>query len=452
MNRRHFITHMAGAGAATLAFPFIAPKSWAANNGPALRVAVIGVGGIGRLHTGDIERLGAVCPCYAEVDTRRTGNVTSRWPNARGFQDYRKMFDKMSSEFDAVMIGVPDHHHYPASVLALQHGKHCFTEKPLTHTIAEARRLTELASGKQLATQMGNHGHANLGNRMTYSWVKSGAIGEVLETHCWTNRPIWPQGMDRPEGEEPVPAELDWDVWVGPAPLRPFVHGAGEGANGVYHASNWRGWWDFGGGALGDMACHTMDGLYWTIHPRQPASIEMVKTTGFNGEAFPSQSIIRLNFPEADGEPAFPLYWYSGGLKPERPAELSEGQELPNTGFLIRGTKATILATGDYGESPRIIPDDLRVEIGRPELLIEPSPGHPEEWFMACRGERPWDFPESRFSYAGPFTEVVNLGVLAHQLQEGEKANWDSENARIIDRTDLNRFVDKEYREGWDIS
>ena len=455
MNRRHFITRMAGAGAATLAFPFIAPKSWAANNGPALRVAVIGVGGIGGRHTGNIERLGAVCPCYADVDTRRTDNVTSRWPDAAGFQDYRKMFDTMRSEFDAVMVATPDHHHYPATVLALQHGKHCFTEKPLTHTIGEARRLTELAAGKQLATQMGNQGHANLGNRMTYSWVKSGAIGEILETHCWTNRPVWPQGMERPKGEAPVPAELDWDVWVGPAPMRSFIHTGNkeneEQERGIYHPFNWRGWWDFGGGALGDMACHTMDGLYWTLFPRQPESIEMVKTTGFNGEAFPTESIIRLNFPAAEGARGFPLYWYSGGLKPERTEELSEGQQLPNSGFLIRGTKATILATGDYGESPRIIPDEKRIEIGRPELLVEPSPGHPEEWFMACRGEKPWDFPESRFSYAGPFTEVVNLGVLAHQLEEGEKAHWDSENLRVTDRTDLNRFVNKEYREGWDL-
>lgn len=449
INRRDFLGRMATAGAAGLAFPFIAPSSWAAGDGPALRVAMIGVGGIAGRHATDIERLGAVCPCYAEVDTRRVENATSRWPNAKGYQDYRKMFDQMSGEFDAVMVGTPDHHHFPASMLALIHDKHCFTQKPLTHTIAEARLLTEAAAKKRVATQMGNQGHASMGQRLTYSWVKSGAIGDIVEAHCWTNRPVWPQGLETPTGEDPVPPELDWDVWIGPAPHRPFVHGAENDRGGIYHPFNWRGWWDFGGGALGDMACHTMDGLYWTLHPRQPSAFEVVQTTGFNGDSFPNQSIIRLTFDAEGGKPELPLYWYSGGLKPERPKELAEGQELPNEGFLLVGTKATILAAGSYGESPRIIPDEKRREIGRPELLLEVSPGHAEEWFMACRGEKPWDFPKSNFSYAGPFTEVVNLGVLAHQLPQGEKAHWDSARCQVTDRTELNRFVNKTYRDGW---
>lgn len=448
-SRRRFLSQIATAGAAGIAFPFIAPTSWAQNNGPALRVAMIGVGGIGGRHAQDIERLGAICPCYAEVDTRMAANATNRWPNARGFQDYRKMFEHMSREFDAVMIGTPDHHHFPASMLALMHEKHCFTQKPLTHSIEEARLLTEAAAKKPVATQMGNQGHANMGNRLTYSWVKSGAIGDVVEAHCWTNRPVWPQGLSTPEGEESIPPELDWDVWIGPAPYRPFNHEPSNNGRGVYHRNTWRGWWDFGGGALGDMACHTMDGLYWTQFPRQPSAFEMVKTTGFNGDSFPTQSIIRLTFPAENGKPELPLYWYSGGLKPPRPRDLLENEELPERGFMLIGTKATILASGDYGESPRIIPEEKRREIGRPELLVEISPGHAEEWFKACRGDEPLDFPKSNFSYSGPFTETVNLGVLAHRLKEGEKAHWDSANGRVTDRTELNRFVNKEYREGW---
>lgn len=442
INRRHFLGRLATAGAASLAFPFVAPSSWAANKGPALRVAMIGVGGIGRMHAPDIERLGAVCPCFAEIDTRLMENATSRWPNAQRFADYREMFDKKAREFDAVMIATPDHHHFPASMLALMHDKHCYTQKPLTHTIGEARLLTQAAAKKRLATQMGNQGHANFGNRFTYSVVKGGLLGDLKEVHCWTNRPVWPQGLETPSGEDPIPSELDWEMFLGPAPYRPFK-------TDVYHRFNWRGWWDFGGGALGDMACHTMDGLYWTLHPRQPTAFEMVKTTGFNGDCFPSQSIIRLTFGAENGHSELPVMWYSGGLMPDRPKELPEGQELPGTGTLFVGTNASLLVAGDYGESPRIIPDDKRRELGRPEILLEPSPGHAEEWFMACRGEKPWDFPESKFSYSGPFTEVVNLGVLAHQLKEGEKALWDSKNLRVTDRTDLNRFVNKTYRDGW---
>jgi len=450
MDRRRFLGRLAGAGAATLAFPYIAPSSWAENNGPALRVAMIGVGGIGGRHAGDIERMGAVCPCYAEVDTRRVENATNRWPDARGFQDYRKMYDTMSGEFDAVMVATPDHHHFHASMLALKYDKHCFTQKPLTHSIGEARLLRLASEKKQLATQMGNQGHANIGNRLTYSWVKGGMIGDLVEAHCWTNRPVWPQGLETPEGGVPVPPELDWDVYIGPAPFRPYNFEPSNRHGGVYHPFTWRGWWDFGGGALGDMACHTMDSVYWPIHPRQPSGFEMVRTTGFNGDSYPRQSIIRILFAATDDKPELTVNWYSGGLKPERPEVLEADRELPERGSLLIGTKATIMVTGDYGESPRIIPEEKMREIGRPEMLLEPSPGHAEEWFMACKGERPWDFPKSNFGYAGPFTEVTNIGVLAHQLKQGEKAQWDSANLRVTDRPELNRFVNKTYREGWD--
>lgn len=440
MDRRRFLGKVAGAGAATLAFPYIAPSSWAENNGPALRVALIGVGGIGGRHAGGIAGNGAICPCFAEVDTSRMANATNRWPNARGYQDYRKMFDEMSEEFDAVMVATPDHHHFPATLLALEHGKHCFTEKPLTHSIAEARILNEMATERKLATQMGNQGHANRGNRLMYSWIKGGYIGELVEAHAWTNRPVWPQGMATPEGEDEIPPELDWDVFLGPAPFRPFKRG-------VYHPFRWRGWWDFGGGALGDMAAHTMDCIYWPIHPRQPTGFEMVKTTGFNGDSFPRQSIIRLTYEAAEDLPAIQITWYSGGLKPDQPEELET--DLTASGAMFVGTKATAMSFGEYGEPARIIPEEKMREIGLPEMLVEPSPGHEREWFMACRGERPWDFPKSNFSYSGPFTETTNLGVLAHQLKEGEKAQWDSRNLQVTDRPELNKFVHKPYRKGW---
>src|SRR5690606_5252419 len=200
-------------------------------------------------------------------------------------QDYREMFDKEKGNFDAVMIGVPDHHHYPATVLAMQHGVHCYTQKPLTQTVWEARQLTKLAAANpKIVTQMGNQGHAGEGWRLVYEWIHSGALGDVLEVHSWTNRPVWPQGIKRPEGEDPVPSELDWDVWIGPSPMRPYK-------NRTYHGFNWRGWWDFGAGALGDMACHTMDGMFWALDPGHAATVEPVAATPHNDDSFPSSTV-----------------------------------------------------------------------------------------------------------------------------------------------------------------
>ncbi len=201
---------------------------------------------------------------------------------------------------------------------------------------------------------------------------------------------------------------------------------------------------------MGDMACHTMDDVYWILHPRQPTSFQLVQTSGFNGDSYPAAAKIRLNFPSDEGGSDVPVYWYSGGLKPDRPDELDEDRDLPRSGTLLIGTRATILSTGARGESPRIIPESKMQEIGLPELLIEESPGYKQEWLMACRGERNWDFPKSNFSYAGPFTEATNVGVLAHHLEEGETVKWDSANLQVTDREDLNQFVKKPYRSGWD--
>ena len=273
-----------------------------------------------------------------------------------------------------------------------------------------------------------------------YEWIHSGALGKVKEVHIWTDRPVWPQGMNRPEETDPVPANLDWDAWVGPAPARPYKEGA-------YHRFNWRGWWDFGAGALGDMACHTMDGAWASLDPGYPTSVEPVAATPITAEAFPKASMIKWEFPARRGRSAFTMYWYDGGLKPPFPADLELGRRMAGTGNLFVGTKASMLVSGDYVDSPRIIPEAKMKEIGKPPKMLERSPGHVKEWVMAAKGEAPLDYPGSNFSYAGPFTEAVLLGNVA--LRMGRRLEWDGPNMRVTNLPEANQYITKEYREGW---
>jgi len=306
-SRRRFLKT---AGVAGMSAFYVAKTSWAKESpNEKLQVAFIGVGGIGGSHTGGAFEAGVACPCCAEVDERRLDNVKKeRWPNAKCYQDYRKMFDKQHKDIDAVMVRTPDHHHFPATMIAMQLGKHVYTQKPLTHTIWEAQELLKAAKKYKVATQMGNQGHANEGNRLIVEYIRSGWLGEIKTIHAWTNRPVWPQGIDRPEGEDPVPKELDWDVWLGPAPERPYKEN-------VYHSFKWRGWWDFGGGAIADMACHTIDGVFWAMGARVPTSCEPVTCMPINPETFPQGAVVRWEFPASDTQPGFEMYWHEAGLR-----------------------------------------------------------------------------------------------------------------------------------------
>jgi len=414
-----------------------------------LRLAFIGTGGIGGWHLDKTHELGVVCPCYCDVDTTHMKKAAEYFPDAKTYQDYRKMFDKEHKNFDAVMIGIPDHHHYPATIIAMQLGKHVYTQKPLTHTPWEARQLAEAAFKYKVATQMGNQGHAMNGWRLVYEWYQDGALGHVKEVHTWTNRPggWWPQGMGRPEGEDPVPANLDWDVWLGPAPMRPYRGPQPGQKYGVYHPFVWRGWWDFGCGALGDMACHTMDCLFAALDPGHPAAVEPVAMTPMNDESFPNSTVIRWEFPRRGLRPAFAAYWYDGDLRPHVPEALELGRRLPETGNLFIGTKASLLVAGDYGERPRVIPESKMQAIGKPPQMLERSPGQAEEWIMAAKGEKPIDFPKSNFAYAGPMTEAILLGNIA--LRMGRRLEWDGERMEFTNVPEANEFVRTEYREGW---
>ncbi len=443
-SRRNFMKQMAAAGAIASAAPLLTPRTARAQAGDKLRVAFIGVGGIGGSHRNEIFNLGQDCPCFADVDTRTWADIRKQWPNAKGYQDYREMFDKEANNFDAVMIGTPDHHHYPATVLAFQAGKHCYTQKPLTQTVWESRQLTKLAAeNPKIVTQMGNQGHAGEGWRLVYEWIHSGALGDITEVHSWTNRPVWPQGIDRPQGEDQVPSELNWDAWIGPSPMRPFKKD-------VYHGFKWRGWWDFGAGALGDMACHTMDGMFWALDPGHAKTVEAFASTPHNNDSFPNSTVVKWTFPAKGDRKAFTAYWYDGGLKPARPEGLEPNRRLANTGNLFIGTKASIIVSGDYGDSPRIFPEAKMREIGRPPRLLERHQGghyvsnHIKEWVNACKGEGK---TLSDFAYAGPMSETILLGNVA--IRVGGKLEWDGPNMRVTNMDAANEFITKTYRDGW---
>ena len=459
LSRRHFLRT---SSAAILGAPAILH---AQNKGDKLRVAFIGVGGINSRHIQDVAAHGDICAAYCDVDRRNMENIAEctadigkgdnqalcdAWRDARGYTDYREMLEKDGDKIDAVMIGTPDHSHYPATVLAANYGKHIFTQKPLTHTVWEARQLTGLPA-KGLATQMGNQGHANEGNRLIYEYINGGYLGDIKEVHCFTNRPIWPQGMQRPEGSDPIPGALNWDAWLGCAPEAPFKEG-------VYAPFVWRGWEAYGAGALGDMACHTMDSIFMALDPGYPTHVECLDVRGDSDVAFPESSTLKWTFAAKDKRPGFEVFWYDGENRPARPEGL-EGRELPPSGNLYIGTEATLLVTGDYGDSCRFLPEEkhreitraIKAETGspRPPELLERSPGHHTEWRMACLGEKPATYPGSNFAYAAPFTETILLGNISLKFP-GEVLTWDGPGLKFTGNEKATAMLTKGYREGWD--
>jgi predicted dehydrogenase len=469
--RRSFLKTSSAAGLAASAFGFPSILH-AQNKGDKLKIAMIGVGGINGSHAGMIKGAGDIVMAYCDVDTSKFGNYEANkadpnWKDAKGFQDYRKMFDEVGKTFDAVMIGTPDHHHYPATALAMSAGKHCYTQKPLTHTVWEAREIQKAAESKKLVTQMGNHGHANEGNRRIYEFVNSGMLGDITEIHCVSNRPIWPQGGPRPTGEDAIPAGMDWDLWIGPAPMRPFKKD-------VYHPFNWRGFLDFGGGALADMACHTMDSIFMSMNPGYPEAVEVIEVNGQSDDMFPTGCILRWTFgpgklPNGKDRPGFIVYWYDGKLKNEKGEDalalervakaigeeklrMPDGslQKIPTSGNVYVGTKESLLVTGDYGDRSRIIPEVNMQKLGSPPKMLERSIGHYQEWREACLGNKPLDFPGSNFKYAAPFTETIHLGNVAQRVPAGKKLLWDAKAMAFTNSPEANAFITKKYRAGWE--
>jgi len=398
-----------------------------------LNIACIGAGGQGARDIGQVsgENILALC----DVDEQRAGKTFELYSKAAKYRDFRKMLEK-EKNIEAVIVATPDHTHAVAAMMALKMGKHVYCQKPLTHSIYEARKLTEAARDAKVATQMGIQHHAGQALRLAVEIIRSGAIGQVHEVHLWTKRPavLWAQGVERPKDTPPVPATLDWDLWLGPAPYRPY-HPA-------YVPFKWRGWWDFGTGALGNMGCHVMDTAFWALElGRRSVSVE-ARTTRLNSETYPAASLIRYEFAALGRLSPVTVTWYDGGLLPWRPEGLEEGRNLPGHGGLYIGEKGTILAS--LGGGPRLIPESKMKAFKRPEPTLPKSPGHYQEWLEACKGGTK---PLANFDYSGPLTEMVLLGNVA--IRTGKKLSWDGPSMKVTNVPEANEYLLRQYRKGW---
>ncbi len=426
-----------------------------------LNLAGIGLGGQGSHDISQFPRENIVALC--DPDRRTAAGAFKKFPQAKIFKDYREMLDTLK-EIDAVVVATPDHHHAFASMEAIRRGKHVYCEKPLTHSVWEARQVARAAREAGVATQMGNQGQAGEETRRLCELVWSGAIGDVTEVHVWTDRPsrglfdeYWPQGIDRPKDTPAAPDTMAWDLWLGPAPARPF--------HPVYAPFRWRGWWDFGTGALGDIGCHSFDPIFRALKLGAPTTVQ-ASSSRVNTETFPLASMVTYQFP-ARGEgvqsnnahvrgrsgptagggamPPVKLVWYDGGLRPPRPDDLEDDEVLPATGRLLIGTKGYLLGG-------RVYPEKRRAEVGRVEATLARVPeGAHVEWANSCRTRVP---AGSYFDWAGPLAETVLLGNVALRVQMREKLTrltlqWDSEGFRFRNSDDATAFLRREYRESW---
>jgi hypothetical protein len=438
-----------------------------------LRVAVIGCGVQGthvHLPAACKERLVAVVdpdPRQIEAAMKRVREVSPATDTSavRAFSDYRRLFDAMGRELDAVMIATPNHHHALPALLALRRGIPVYVEKPLTHTLAESRLLTEEARRAGVATQMGNQGQSSEGSRLLCEYVAAGAIGQVREVYCWSNRANGqPAGTVRPP-TCPVPDGLDWDTWIGPAPYRDYHEGL--------HVHSWHAWRDFGNGSLGNMACHIMNHPYWALKLGTPAAVELEEVSGGTDECWPVGTRLRWDFPARQGLDPVKVYWYDGLAKgkpyspePVEPrwkhvadearnfppirAELKKryDRELPDEGSLLVGDKG-LMTIDKHGEGFRMIPEEAHRAFPRPAKTLPRVKGtHQEDFFRACRGGAP---ACSNFDHAGPLAEIALLGNLAIVAGVGRRIEWDGPAMRCTNLPELNRHVETTYREGWRI-
>jgi predicted dehydrogenase len=415
-----------------------------------LNLAAVGVGGMGKSNLLRCETENIVALC--DVDFELADPVFKKYPGARQYKDFRVMLDEQK-DIDAVIVATPDHTHAVITMAAMERKKHVYVQKPLTHSVHEARLLTETARKYGVATQMGNQGHSGEGARLLCEWVWDGAVGPIREAHAWTNRPVWPSGseVDRPTETPAVPPGLDWDLWLGPARSRPF--------HPTYHPAKWRAWWDFGTGSLGDMGCHIVDPLFWALKLKYPTSVEanvskywhaFFEESQAKNEMFPRSTIVRFKFPAREGMPEVAVTWWDGGLMPERPKGLEPGRRLGDLdgGILLIGDEGAIMA-GCYGTSPRIVPESGMKKYKRPRRTLERIPegldGHEQDWIRACKDGRP---ATSNFEYSGPLSETVLMGNLAVRFPDRELF-WNGEAMEVTNDAEANAYVRREYREGW---
>lgn len=404
-----------------------------------LNIVGIGVGGKGLQNLVGMNTENIIGLC--DIDWNFSKECFDTFPDAKKYYDWRIMFDELGKDFDAVMVATADHTHAVIAATALTMNKHVFCQKPLTHSIYESRLLTKLAEQYPVATQMGNQGNSGDGVRQLCEWIWNGEIGEVKEAHAWTDRPIWPQGLERPKEIMEIPKNFDWDLFIGPAPMRPYHE--------LYTPWNWRGFWDFGTGAFGDMACHIMDPIYRALNLKYPDAISGSSTTA-NTESAPQAEKVLFQFPAREkmdklNLPAVDMHWYDGGFLPDRPAIIEDGMPFMNDGLggcIFVGTKDTLICGGG-GFNPRLlsgripnVPQTLR----RVPNSVDYSDGpHEQDWIRACK-----ESPENRikgsahFGYSGPFNEMVLLGVLAIRLNGLNKIlKWDGDQMKFTNIGDM---------------
>lgn len=419
-----------------------------------LAVASVGVGGKGGGDCDQAASLGTMV-ALCDIDLNTLAAKSKQYPKAAMFADFREMFAKMGDKIDAVTVSTPDHTHYPASAMAIKLKKHVYCQKPLTHTVWEARQLRELAKKYGVCTQMGNQGTAANGLRRAVEIVQAGAIGKVREAHVWTNRPIWPQAPKvtaRPEGKHEIPKHVHWDLFLGPAPERPYAPG--------YHPFAWRGWWDFGTGALGDMACHTANMAFMSLKLGFPTTIS-AENDPVNPETYPGWARITFEFP-ARGEdmPPVKFVWYEGKKDGQRvlpPEELlakvlTAGEKLSDSGSMLVGDKGILFSPNDYGASYRLLPEkDFQGYKGPDERLPrngKDDGGMKQEWFQAISANKP-EIAVSNFDYAAMLTETILLGNVA--MRVGKKLEWDGPALKVTNAPEAAQFIKTEVRQGWEV-
>ena len=441
LSRRRFLQQTSLASAAAVAFPAVLrSQTDGISPNSRLNIAFVGVGGRGENAVEGLVDENFVAFC--DVDDERAKDMYEEYPDVPRFRDYREMFAELGDKIDAVVISTPDHMHFPVAMTAISLGKHVYVEKPLTHTVEEARLLAAAARKKGVITQMGNQGHSNDGTRILREWIENDVLGEVREVHSWTNRPVWAQGQPLPDHSKfipVVPDTLDWDLWLGVAPERDY--------DPAFAPFEWRGWWDYGCGALGDMACHVMDATFWGLGLGSPSAVEAFSAKNTE-HSCPVSSVVTYDFPARGNMPALQWKWYDGALTPTLPPDWEAGRRLPRdgSGTFVVGSKATVLCS-TYNSSVRIIPETKLRQMA-PNLPAKTLPrlrgGHHELWAQACRDGKQ---PSAHFDYAAPFTETVLLGNVA--IRADRRLEWDGANMKIPNLPEAEKYLRKDYRPGF---
>jgi predicted dehydrogenase len=444
MSKKHLISRrrfLGTAGVAAAACTIVPRHVWGAND--KLNLAFVAVGGRAGANLGGCSSQNICVLC--EVDKGRMGDAPKKWPNAKIYQDWREMLDKEAKGIDAVVCSTPDHCHAIVSITAMKMGKHVYCEKPVCRTVSEARLIKEAAKKHGVCTQMGNTGHASDGARLTNEWVQSGSIGDVKLVHCCTDRPAgwWPQGIRRPK-EDPVPASMNWDIWLGPAPKKPYSKEIAP--------FKWRGYWDYGAGALGDMGAHIIDHPMWALDLGDPLTVVaeyVLKDPESIKDTLPAATKVTYEFPAKGNRPPVTLVWYDGGKsnQPPRPEGLEKDRQMIDNGVIYYGSKFNMWH-GSHGGAPRIIPEAKMKEFQvPPKTLPRSNGGHYGEWFNAIKAKDP-TMAKSNFDYATHLTEVMLLGCVAVRVGSGVKLKWDAEKMKF-DNEAANKYLQHEYREGW---